>query len=83
MLEKYFFEKISREQPVSAIGRYWDNKGENEIDLNDVNKTAYLAEIKRNAQKIGLQALILKSAAIQKHLSPYRVSFHALSLNDM
>lgn len=86
MLEKYFFEKVSQERPLSAIGRYWDNKGENEIDLvalNDLDKTAYLAEIKRNAQKINLQALTLKSAVLQKHLHPYRVSFHALSLNDM
>lgn len=86
ILEKYFFEKVAQEQSLSSIGHYWDNKGENEIDLialNDLEKTAYLAEIKRNPQKIDLQALIRKSAVLQKHLQPYQVSFHALSLKEM
>ncbi|MCY1311801.1 hypothetical protein D9M70_621500 [compost metagenome] len=68
------------------MGRYWDTKGENEIDLialNDLSKTAFLAEIKRNAKKINPQALIMKSAAIQKNLRPYQISFHSLSMEDM
>lgn len=86
MLEKYFFEKTTQEYPFTIIGRYWDNKGENEIDLialNDFNKTAYLAEIKRNEKKINVQTLILKSATIQKNLNAYQVSYHSLSMKDM
>jgi len=51
--------------------------------LNDFDKTAVIAEIKRNPKRISLQALAIKTASIQKQLSKYEVSFKALSLNDM
>lgn len=53
------------------------------IALNDLSKTAFLAEIERNAKKINPQALIMESAAIQKNLRPYQISFHSLSMEDM
>jgi AAA+ ATPase superfamily predicted ATPase len=86
LLEKYFRQKYAEEEAITAIGNFWDNTGENEIDLialNDNNKTATIAEIKRNSQKINLQALAVKTATIQKQLAKYEVSFKALSLSDM
>ena len=86
MLEKYFRRKYAEEETITTIGNFWDNNGENEIDLialNDFDKTATIAEIKRNPKKISLQTLAMKTAAIQKQLSKYEVSFKALSLNDM
>ncbi len=86
LLEKYFRQKFSEEEPLTAIGSFWDSSGENEIDLvalNDFGKTAVIAEVKRNAKKINLQALAVKTAAIQKQLAKYEVSFKALSLSDM
>jgi len=86
LLEKYFRQKFAEEENITAIGNYWDNDGENEIDLialNDFDKTAIIAEIKRNPKKIGLQTLTTKSATMQKQLLKYQISFKALSLNDM
>jgi AAA+ ATPase superfamily predicted ATPase len=86
LLEKYFRQKFTEEETVTAIGNFWDSNGENEIDLialNDFDKTAIVAEVKRNSKKISLQTLATKATVIQKQLSKYRLSFKALSLNDM
>jgi len=42
------------EERVTLVGNYWDRKGLNEIDmiaLNDIDKTAVVAEIKRQRKK--------------------------------
>ncbi|MCL2289372.1 MAG: ATP-binding protein [Bacteroidetes bacterium] len=86
LLEKYFRQKFAEEETITTIGNFWDNGGENEIDLialNDFDRTAIIAEIKRNPKKISLQTLAMKTAAIQKSLAKYEVSLKALSLNDM
>ena len=86
LLEKYFRQKFAEEEMITAIGNFWDSKGENEIDMiaiNDFDKTATVAEIKRNPKKISLQTLATKTAAIQKHIAKYEVSLKALSLEDM
>jgi AAA+ ATPase superfamily predicted ATPase len=86
ILEKYFRQKFAEEENITAIGNFWDSKSENEIDLiaiNDFDKTATIAEVKRNPKKISLQTLAMKTAAIQKQLAKYEVSLKALSLNDM
>ncbi|MDR1342902.1 MAG: ATP-binding protein [Prevotellaceae bacterium] len=86
VLEKYFRQKFAEEEAITTVGNFWDRNGENEVDLialNDFDKTATIAEVKRNPKKISLQALAIKVAAIQKHLAKYEVSLKALSLNDM
>ena len=86
MLEKYFRQKFAEEENITTIGNFWNNSGENEIDLialNDFDKTATIAEIKRNPKKISLQTLAMKTAVIQNQLTKYEVSLKALSLNDM
>ena len=59
MLEKMAIRKVIEENPLglefSRIGGYWDRKGNVEIDmmiLDDVNKKAYLFEVKLNKKKI-------------------------------
>jgi len=86
LLEKYFRQKFAEEENITAIGNYWDSKGENEIDLialNDFDKTAIITEVKRNPKRINLQTLAMKTAVLQKQLSKYSVSFRALSLDEM
>ena len=86
LLEKYFRQKFAEEETITAIGNFWDKKGENEIDLialNNFYKTAVIAEIKRNPKKINLQTLKIKTAAIQRYLEEYKVTTLALSLNDI
>jgi AAA+ ATPase superfamily predicted ATPase len=86
VLESYFRQKFAEEEQITAIGNYWDTKGENEIDLialNDFEKTAVIAEIKRNHKKIDLQDLAIKANSIQKYLSKYQVALKSLSMNEM
>lgn len=86
ILEKYFRAKIAEEERVTNIGSYWDSKGENEIDLialNDLDKTAIIAEIKRNSKKIDLNLLQAKADSIKKELMKYKVELKGLSMADM
>lgn len=86
ILEKYFHAKTVEEERVTMIGSYWDNKGLNEIDLialNDLDKTAIVAEVKRNPKKIDLNLLQAKVDSIKKELSKYQVQLKGLSLEDM
>ena len=86
LLEKYFRQKFAEEENITVIGNYWDKNGKNEIDmiaLNDFDKTAIIAEVKRNPRKICLQTLATKAEAVQKQLAKYELSLKAFSLNDM
>jgi len=86
LLEKYFREKMAERERVTEIGNHWDTKGQHEIDLialNKLDKTATVVEIKRNPQKINLSALKEKATVIHKELSPYKVEFKGLSMEDM
>ncbi|KAA6304890.1 hypothetical protein EZS27_043460, partial [termite gut metagenome] len=65
---------------------YWDNKGKNEIDLialNDLDKTATVAEIKRNSKRIDMNLLAVKTDSIKKELGKYKIELKGLSMNDM
>jgi hypothetical protein len=98
VLENYFRDRIAEEgwagrksiaartDRVTAIGGYWDKKGENEIDiiaLSGLDKTALVAEVKRNPKKISLSLLAAKAESLRKELSPYKVELKGLSLADM
>lgn len=86
VLEKYFRKKIAENERVTSIGGYWDQKGENEIDLialNELDKTAIVAEIKRNPRKINLNLLHAKIHSIKKELSKYQIDVRTLSMMDM
>lgn len=68
------------------ISGYWDRKGENEIDLialDDFDKKAVVAEIKRNKDNIKLDKLLQKTASIQKDLKGYEIEYRRLSMEDM
>ena len=59
VLEQYFRQKYMEEERVTAVGQYWDRKGNNEIDLialNSIDKTAVVAEVKRNPENIKVQS---------------------------
>lgn len=85
ILEKYFRAKIAEEKRITGIGGYWDNKGKNEIDviaINDLNKTAIAAEVKRNSNKIDMNILQLKVHSV-KELAKYKIELQGLSLENM
>ena len=86
VLEKYFRDKILSSGEVTYAGSYWDNKGENEIDivaLNEIDKTAIIAEVKRNPDKFNPALLRNKISSIKKELADYEVIYKGLSLNDL
>ena len=86
ILERYFRDKLSAEENLSLIGSYWERANKNEIDivaLNEYEKTAIIAEVKRNGNKINLDHLQQKSANLLRQLNGYRVEYRGLSLDDM
>lgn len=86
VLEQYFRQKWMEEERVTKVGNYWDKKGTNEIDLialNDIDKTAVVAEIKRQRKKYNPKELSDKVATIHKELGKYSVKLLSLSMEDM
>jgi len=85
-LERYFFDKFKETHTYTTLGSYWDKKGENEIDLialDELNRKALVAEIKRQKNKINLSVLQRKGTILQKPLADYQLSFAGLTLEDM
>jgi len=86
ILERYFREKLMNEKSFSAIGSYWEKGNQNEIDivaLNEYEKTALIAEVKRNSNKINLNVLQKKAENLAKQLYDYKIEYRGLSLSDM
>lgn len=86
VLEQYFRQKWMEEQRVTQVGNYWDRKGENEIDLiaiNDLDKTAVLAEVKRQPRKFDPQLLEKKVQNLHHELGGYTIQLLGLSMEDM
>ena len=50
------------------------------IALNDLDKTAIVAEIKRNSKKIDLKLLQTKADSIKEELAKYNVELRGLSI---
>ncbi|MDE6695540.1 MAG: AAA family ATPase [Muribaculaceae bacterium] len=60
MLERYFRATVIESKRFTRIGRWWDRKGENEIDMvaaNEIDNTLDVFEIKRNKKNINFAAL--------------------------
>jgi AAA+ ATPase superfamily predicted ATPase len=85
-LEKYFRDKLTLTNQYSQIGRYWNKRNENDIDivaLDEWGKKALIAEVKRNAQKINPDQLRDKASEVNSMLTGYELSFRGFSLEDM
>lgn len=87
VLEQYFRQRISEEERVTLVGNYWDRKGMNEIDviaLNDIDRTALVAEVKRNADRYNPKLLQEKYDTIRSNFGKYKdVKLMGLSMLDM
>ena len=86
VLEQYFRQKWMEEERVTRVGNYWDGKDLNEIDmiaLNEIDKTAVVAEIKRQRRKFSPTELAEKVATLNKELGKYTVKQIGLSMEDM
>lgn len=85
-LEKYFSEKIKLEKQYSKIGTYWEKANLNEIDIiaiNELDKKAFICEVKINPRKIDMDILKNKAIKLEKVLKSYTIEYKGLSLIDM
>lgn len=89
MLERYFRRVLIERQAYTRIGRWWDRKGENEIDIvaeNELNDEATFFEVKRKAENIDTKMLEQKAAVFLRatgEFKGYKISYKGLSMEDM
>lgn len=89
MLERYFRQKAIESKKFTGIGRWWDRKGENEIDMvasNELDHTVEICEIKRNRKNISFKLLEEKTARMLGAVNSfhgYSISVKGLDLEDM
>ncbi|GHT35669.1 ATPase [Bacteroidia bacterium] len=87
ILERYFKTKIAKEENLSHIGSYWESGNENEIDIvavNEYEKLAIIAEVKRQSDRISLTLLQNKAKnLLRSELAGYKIEYKALSINEM
>lgn len=86
VLEQYFRQKWMEEERVTQVGNYWDRKGVNEIDMiaiNEIDKKAVVAEVKRQRKKLNSSELAGKVSTISKKLAKYEVCQIGLTMEDM
>jgi AAA+ ATPase superfamily predicted ATPase len=89
ILEKYFREQLIEQGEFTEIGGFWDKTGENEIDIvavNELEKIALIAEVKRNEKHIRYNTLKNKAETmINKtgRLQNYAITYKGFSMTDM
>lgn len=89
ILESYYREKLIESKKYTKIGRWWDRKGENEIDLiaeNEINRCADIFEIKRNRSNYSSETLSHKCEKLINslpYLREYELSYRCLDMEDM
>lgn len=89
ILERYFRQLLTEGGDVTRIGRWWDRRGQNEIDIvaeNELSKHLLLAEVKRNKKNYNEEELIMKSKAFFNSTGEFRnyeISYRGLSMEDM
>lgn len=88
-LERFYRRHFASCGLFTDVAPWWDKKGDNEIDLiaaDDLDKKIVFAEVKRNPDKINLEALKEKALAFMT-LNPkyknYEASFMGLSLKEL
>lgn len=89
MLERYFHRKAVESGEYTRLGRWWDRKGENEIDLiaeDELSEEVTFFEIKRQKSEISLTELERKAGiflSATRQFKNARVSYKGLSMQDM
>ena len=86
MLERYFRQMYAEKERTTEVGRWWNTRSEDELDMiaiERLDKRVTVAEVKRNANKINMEATKERFAHIRSHFRGYEVNFIPLSLEDM
>lgn len=85
-LERYFHDLYMQTGCYTRIGNWWDRRGESELDMvaiNEFDKRAVIAEIKRNSKKLDLAELQRKVSDLPSDFTQYQIELKLLSLEDM
>nr|MDT0253786.1 ATP-binding protein [Endozoicomonas sp.] len=85
-LEQIFRETVAESGDYNIVGSYWERGNQNEIDLvavNELEKKALIAEVKRNPKNIRLSHLRDKSVKLCQQLKGYEIRFAGYSLGDI
>lgn len=85
-LERYFHDLYMQTGCYTRIGNWWNRRGESELDMvaiNEFDKRAVIAEIKRNSKKLDLAELQRKVSDLPSDFFPYQIELKLLSLEDM
>lgn len=89
MLERYFHRVAMESGEFTRIGRWWDRKGENEIDMiaeDELTDSAIFYEIKRQMDDISLGVLKQKAEVFLQatgQFKGYKISYKGLSMEEM
>lgn len=85
-LERFIKEQLAATKKYALIGSYWERANRNQIDiiaLNDLDKTALVAEVKLQSKNISMNNLKDKTYHLNRKLSNYQITFKGFSLEDI
>jgi hypothetical protein len=89
MLERWFHRVAMESGEFTRIGRWWDRRGENEIDMiceDELEDRAVFYEIKRQADEISI-GLLKKKAEVMlmatHEFKGYEIGYEGLSMEEM
>lgn len=89
MLERYFHRLAMESGEFTCIGRWWDRKGENEIDIiaeDQLNDKVTFCEIKRRAEDISIGGLKQRTEVMLQathEFKRYEIAYKGLSMEEM
>ena len=89
MLERYFHRKAIESEKFTRIGRWWNRRGECEIDLialDELSDSALFYEIKRQKSEISIGVLKQKAETFLNathKLKGYKIEYQGLCMENM
>ena len=89
MLERYFHRVAMESGDYTRLGRWWDRRGENEIDMigeDELSDRATFFEIKRQKEDISLGVLKQKAEVFLQathQFKGYEIVYKGLSMEEM
>ena len=89
MLERFFHRVAMESGKFTRIGRWWDRRGENEIDMiaeDEISNRVTFCEIKRQAEEISLGVLKQRAVVMleaTRAFKKYKIAYKGLSMEDM
>ncbi len=89
MLERYFHRVAMESGQFTRIGRWWDRRGENEIDMiaeDEISDSVTFYEIKRQADEISMGVLKQRAEVMLQATHEFRkydIRYKGLSMEEM